>query len=340
MTTEHQSEINPFILLARLRSQAVQMHELNSKIAELEAARSTWSEQRMQLDVQIERYRQVKKEWEWFFDNSLDILCVVGLDGFFLDANKATTALLGLSKEELLTRSFFSLVHPDDMARALAEFKKVSTGSDRINIEVRSMDKNGDWRCISWTTPGFSTETNALYAIGRDITDQKSIERQLLFQVQHDALTKLSNRMMFDQSLRSAISRAERNPAVQVALLIIDLDGFKLINDTHGHSVGDHVLKTIAARYMEIQRKTDVVCRLGGDEFSWLIEGAKPLLIDVLVKKIADVTALPIEMGGLMVRVGCSVGAAVFGDTAHNADALYEQADADMFSVKKINKTA
>jgi diguanylate cyclase (GGDEF)-like protein len=235
----------------------------------------------------------------------------------------------------MLDTSIFSTIHPDDVGRAQADFRKATAGSDRINIELRIRNANTDWRWISWTTPGFSTETDALYAIGRDITSQKALEQELLFQVQHDGLTKLKNRMVFEQAARSAVSRAERNPAVQVALLNIDLDGFKVINDTYGHAAGDLVLKTVAVRFTQLQRVTDIVCRLGGDEFAWILEGAKPLQADALARKITEVVAMPIPYDCVDLSVGCSVGVAMYTDAMAGVDALCEAADAAMYAVKR-----
>lgn len=319
----------------RIAAQACEIASLREQVAALAAARDDETACRAQLALELDDLRESNAEWEWVFENSLDIVCNVGMDGRLQNVNKAMVDLLGVSKETLLSKQFSGYVHPEDFEHAMEQFAKLRAGCENITIEARCLDRNGDWRWISWTTPGFSLHRKNLHAIGRDTTQTKATQSELLFRLQHDPLTKLSNRLVFEQSLHGAISRAERNPTIHVALLMIDLNGFKSVNDTLGHAAGDVVLKAIAQRYGEHQRKTDVVCRLGGDEFAWIVEGPMPLVLDALVLKIREITCIPIAIGERLVQVGCSIGIARFPGAAVDAASLSAEADAAMYDEKR-----
>lgn len=325
-------------ILERLRLQAARMSELDRKIAELERSNAELKCSRDQLAEQLEYYREIKAEWEWFFENSVDMLCVTDTDGRLLSVNKALVQTLGYGREELIAQPFGALVHPDDLEKARTELRRIRVGNDSTNLEVRCLHKNGEWRWISWTCPAITASVKNLYSIGRDVTDSKLTEAELLFRAQHDPLTRLANRAMFDQVLAQAIARTERNPASQVGLLVIDLDGFKEINDRRGHAAGDEVLKTLARRFTEHQRKGDLVCRIGGDEFAWVVEGGSPLSLEPLAARIVELVLEPIDIGGLTLEVGCSIGASTCPGQARDAEMLFNQADAAMYAVKKAGK--
>lgn len=322
----------------RLHRQISKLKELKSKLRELELARAAWDVRQKQLTAQIDAYREIYNEWKWFFEHSPDILVVVDCDGNLHRVNSGTTAVLGWSREALLANSIRQFVHPDDQEKALAELSRINEGKHSLNFETRCRSNSGQWHWISWTTPGRTSTTDKIYAIGRDITERKLNEEELLYRAQHDMLTGLSNRLVFDQALKDALARAERNPAVHVALLLIDLDGFKNVNDEHGHAAGDMVLRTLAKRFLDTKRKTDLVCRLGGDEFAWIMEGPAPLLHTRVAERLVELSSRPVELPDTTVQVGCSVGIAVFPDGAKDVSDLFEKADSALYSVKNNGK--
>jgi diguanylate cyclase (GGDEF)-like protein/PAS domain S-box-containing protein len=322
----------------RLYRQVSKVEQLQGKLRELESIRASWEARQHKLTARIAAYKEICDEWDWFFEHSLDILVVVDRDGNLHRVNSGATVVLGWSKDALLANSIRQFIHPDDQEKALTELSRINEGKHSLNFETRCLSKSGQWHWICWTTPGRTSATEKVYAIGRDITERKLNEEELLYRAQHDILTGLSNRLVFDQALKDAIARAGRNPAVHVALILIDLDGFKKINDRHGHAAGDMVLRTIAKRFLNTKRKTDLVCRLGGDEFAWIMEGPAPLLHAHIAERLVELSSQPVEIPDAMVQVGCSVGIAVFPDGANDANDLFEKADSALYSVKKNGK--
>ncbi|HHQ69089.1 MAG TPA: diguanylate cyclase [Halothiobacillaceae bacterium] len=169
-----------------------------------------------------------------------------------------------------------------------------------------------------------------LIHIFNDITQEKAAHRHLKHQAEHDALTGLLNRFAIINRLEQVISEQR-----EAAILFIDLDRFKVINDTHGHQVGDELLRQVASRMQERLRKTDVIGRLGGDEFLVLLDGhADPKAARTVSQQLVKGLAAPFEIDGLSLNVGCSIGVAIFPRDGLEADELIKKADADMYNAK------
>lgn len=168
-----------------------------------------------------------------------------------------------------------------------------------------------------------------------DITEFHERASRNEFRANHDSLTGQLNRDHFERHLRSAITGA-REVTDRVALLFIDLDDFKLINDTHGHQAGDTVLKVVAYRVRRVVRAEDRVARYGGDEFAVLLyEAGDTRTLASIVGKITHAVAMPINLGHCHVRIGCSIGMAVFPDDAQDLNGLLSHADLRMYDTKR-----
>ncbi len=168
-----------------------------------------------------------------------------------------------------------------------------------------------------------------------DVTEFHERASRNEFRANHDSLTGQLNRDRFERHLRAAISGA-REVTDRIALLFIDLDDFKLINDTHGHQAGDTVLKTVAYRVRRVVRAEDRVARYGGDEFAVLLYEAGDIRsLAAIVAKITHAVALPINLGHCHVRITCSVGLAVFPDDGQDPASLLSQADLRMYTTKR-----
>ncbi len=166
------------------------------------------------------------------------------------------------------------------------------------------------------------------------ITAQKLGEAELLYKAEHDALTGLANRARLDRALGQALARrSERPPAV----LLVDLDGFKAVNDTHGHAAGDALLAHLARRFAACQRKEDLVCRIGGDEFAWLVSADRAADLNALAARIIAAASTPVEFGQLTLSVGCSIGIAIAG-AGEDATTLCTRADKALYAVKRGGK--
>ncbi len=173
-----------------------------------------------------------------------------------------------------------------------------------------------------------------------DITEQKQTESKLNILAHYDALTNLPNRMMFHESLKRRISKARRS-GTKLALMFIDLDNFKTINDTLGHDYGDMLLKEVAARFHKILREEDLVARLGGDEFTVILDDIQDTAYSsVVAQKIIDSLSQPVRMNTETGYIGASIGIAIFPDDTNDIEQLIKDADMAMYKAKTEGKNA
>lgn len=183
-----------------------------------------------------------------------------------------------------------------------------------------------------------ATDGTALQRCLVNAIERSRLENQIADLARQDDLTGLANRGQFHKNLEQALNRAERAGSM-VALLFIDLDGFKLINDTYGHGVGDRLLKGVAERLADCVRKTDTAFRLGGDEFTVICEGLAELdAAAVVAQKVLDALAPPFEFDGYEMSVGGSIGISLFPNCANNAERLIRNADSAMYQAKELGR--
>ncbi len=172
----------------------------------------------------------------------------------------------------------------------------------------------------------------------RDVTERKAAQRRIEFLARHDVLTELPNRALFEDRLDIAMAQGERSGA-RVALLMIDLDGFKAINDTLGHSAGDAVLIEVAARLRACIRPGDTVARLGGDEFVIIIPDSKrAAAADLVAIRVLEALAAPMRLETESRSITCSIGIAVHPDNTADHQSLLRQADAAMYMAKQAGR--
>ena len=288
--------------------------------------------------LELARCRQEIERWEWFFENSVDILCLCGFDGRFRRVNRAFERALGHSREQLLAQPFWDLIHPDDVERSRHEIRSLASGIDTINFENRLRHADGSWRWLSWNCPGARKGDDSVHALGRDITSDKRSAQEILYLAQHDPLTGLGNRALFEQSLALAMARVERAASREMALMLLDLDGFKSINDTHGHGAGDHVLKVVAQRLRDQLRRIDIACRLGGDEFALIVEGFAPIQLERIANKVLALVGEEVSWSEEPLQVSGSLGYVTFPEPARNGGDLLSLADAAMYAAKQAGK--
>jgi len=333
-------QLPPSELLEYLRRQVDKMAELEHKIASLEQDREDLLRVACNVDQRLREYEEIKEGWDWFFTNSLDMLVVHDLDGRLLRVNPAVERLLGYTPEEFMRLPVEDVAHPDDLANVLVHLQEIAAGTDGVDFEARTRHKDGRYRWLAWTTPAPTKDGRAMthtYAIARDVTESRLTQQELLYRAQHDALTGLANRAAFDHEIALALARAERLES-PVSLLLIDLDGFKQVNDTLGHLAGDEVLRTVAARLRAASRKGDMVARLGGDEFACLTTGTPRAALDALAARMLEVVREPVAVGDVQARVGCSIGIATAEGGDGVAARLFEAADRAMYGVKARGK--
>jgi diguanylate cyclase (GGDEF)-like protein/PAS domain S-box-containing protein len=232
--------------------------------------------------------------------------------GLLVDANPALCAMLGRTAEELYGHSVLHLVHPDGVAAAQEAHRNIGSGTSRpMRHETRLTRADGSEVPVQVTASRVEETADGqaahLVMIVEDITERKALEAQLVHRSLHDALTGLPNRLLFQDRLWHALERGHRE-RTPTCVLIMDLDGFKAINDELGHPMGDLVLVAFAERLRSVLRASDTAARLGGDEFSIVCENTEPADADVLADRLRVAVTEPLSLSGTTVSVGISIG--------------------------------
>jgi diguanylate cyclase (GGDEF)-like protein/PAS domain S-box-containing protein len=262
---------------------------------------------------------------EQLFEMMSDLVVVTRPDGGIVLVNRAWEETLGWSEHELVGRSIFELVHPDDepSTRAIAV-----GGEDVANYSNRFRHKDGSWRWLLWSG---RSDGEVWCATAKDVTERLLLERRALC----DELTGLANRALLLDHLRSALARLDRSEHKLVAVLSLDLDGFKLVNDGHGREAGDQTLAEVARRVREVVRETDVVSRLGGDEFVIVAEGlSRDTEALLLAERVVEAVGRDLALSAVPYTLSCSVGIATTPHSASDADVLLREADTAMYRAK------
>src|SRR6202035_1406055 len=262
------------------------------------------------------------------FEMTSDLLATISLDGRFTLLNPAWEQLLGWTLEDLQARPIQEFMHPDDVGQTLELLSAGSEPSAQLeNFTNRYRHRDGSWRWLLWSA---RCDGDTWYAAAKDVTDRMWLERQAL----HDPLTRLPNRLLLMDRTRQALTRLNRSDGV-VALLFVDLDRFKAVNDNLGHDAGARLLIAISERLAELMRDSDTVARLGGDEFVILaqdIDGEHEAL--ALAERVLDALERPVPLGSADVAMLGSVGISVSRDPDADPDDMLREADVAMYRAK------
>ena len=262
-----------------------------------------------------------------FFNLSPDFFIVGDRDGKILTANPAFCERLGYSEPEVLALKLHELTSHQDIYK-LASLGEMSA-VDRVEAPLTTRSGDLCWAAWSFTV----TAEGLIYAVGRDITLQRERRVQLEAIARSDALTSLANRRHFEQCLHHAMNNY-RQDGQAFALLFVDMDNFKPINDDYGHVVGDRVLEVTASRIRCCARDSDVVARYGGDEFAIIVENSVQG-VSHLAERILNAIAEPIHLDGRSIRVSASVGISYPDGQNLEINKLLAKADAAMYSAKR-----
>ena len=266
--------------------------------------------------------------------------------GVLAEVNEALCALLDRTPPELLGRALFDFTHPDDVpaARAACEVRRGQRGPTRHH-ECRLVRPDGQAVAVqvatSWADPP-DVEEPRLVMVIEDIGDRKAAEARLLHRTLHDPLTELPNRVLFEDRLVHALHRGRRQGST-TCLLIIDLDGFKEINDRFGHPSGDAALTHFARRLTAVLRASDTAARLGGDEFAVICEDSRPADARALASRLREVLAEPLAIDGGVVELRFSMGLGSVDGGKDAEDALrqlIDDADRGMYRDKYGRRAA
>ncbi len=317
--------------------------------------------QRRKLAVENERIasqlENSEKMYRYLVDSSPDIIYTLNHDGRITFVNDRVQQLLGFAREELIGKHYSSIVHDEDQERARYAFneRRLDERASR-NVELRLKCRNGNGADRTFSNTLMMIGLNAIgmhapqppgakrpaffgtYGVARDITDRKRAEEVISYQAYHDILTDLPNRMLFKDRLGLAVIQAKRKQT-ELAVMFIDLDRFKLVNDTLGHVKGDELLQQVALRLKDCLRRGDTLARQGGDEFTIVL----PELRDrqdarAIADKFLESLHQSFDLDGHQVHISASIGIAIYPGDGEGIDELLRHADIAMYQVKALGK--
>jgi len=275
------------------------------------------------------------------FRNAAVGMALLAADGLAARVNSRLCDMLGYPEAEVLRRSFPQLLHPDDRPRLLRYLQRTGGAPDHHGVECRYLRADGAaiWCQIASSAIQDESGQVAHYVLQLiDITARKQAEDYLTQLAHYDLLTGIPNRSLFHQRLAQAISQARRHQS-QLALLFVDLDGFKAVNDTMGHAAGDLLLQVVAERITQCVRADDMVARLAGDEFTILLPRIRGTeAAERVARTIVRELARPVVAQERILHVTSSIGVALFPDAGHDVETLLAAADTAMYVAKSRGK--
>jgi diguanylate cyclase (GGDEF)-like protein/PAS domain S-box-containing protein len=314
--------------------------------------------------LQLHRIRRQLAERDQLFqlisENAADMIALVDGDGRRLYNSPAYLRVLGYSTEDLKATSSVEQIHPDDRQRVAQAAEKARLSGHGERMEYRVRHKDGSWRTLESTASPIRDakgKADKLVIVNRDITERKRAEEMLAHNAFHDGLTNLPNRALFLDRLQHALTLSKRHPNYKFAVLLIDVDEFKIVNDSLGHSAGDELLIQIAQRLRESVRRVDTVsrprvaevsgkrahdgnlARLGGDEFTILLDDIRdPIEAVRVAERIQADLATPFVINQEEIVISASIGIASSTSPHTQAEDLVRDADIAMYRAKRAGK--
>src|SRR4030043_1516230 len=278
-----------------------------------------------------ERYRTILEEIQ---DNYFE----ADLNGSLTFVNDAMCRTMGSSKEELIGMNYRVFATKDDVEVVYRDFNRVyHTGETIKGLSYKFVQKNGTVGFGELSISAIKNEEGEVIAfrgIARDVTERKRLEQELADIATHDFLTGLPNRVLLHDRLNVGLEHAKRNDS-NMAVMMLDLDRFKVVNDTLGHSIGDKLLRAVGERLSDIVRKSDTVARVGGDEFLVLLpQIAKIEDATRVAQKILEAFRKPFVIDSYQIRVTTSIGIVIYPEDGEDVDDLLANADTAMYWVK------
>lgn len=292
----------------------------------------------------------------YMVNNSPDIIYLLDQNGRFSFFNKQVEVLLGFSRKELLGKHYSTLIHPEDMEKSRYVFNERRTGQRAArNVELRLLMKDKGSARGALRQSDVHVELNAIgvyknckesqekvflgtYGVVRDISQRKETEKQFHHQLYHDVLTNLPNRSLFQDRLHLALchSRRERQ---SLAVMFLDIDEFKAINDSFGHTLGDRLLQAFSVRLKSCLREGDTLARISGDEFIILLPHVNSRKDSkTIAQKIINEFQEPFKLEHLEITIGVSIGIALSPEDSDSDEELIQKADWAMYYVKQHGK--
>jgi diguanylate cyclase (GGDEF)-like protein/PAS domain S-box-containing protein len=279
-----------------------------------------------------ERLRASEERYRAIVEDQSECIRRFDPDGRLTFVNGALCRLLRQPREHLLGADLLALLPEQDAHPLRRRLWALTRARPTVGYELEVTLPDGSRRWQEWTDRAIFDEAGQIQeyqSVGRDVTERKLAEQQARYLSQHDPLTDLPNRALLEEHLRQAVSQARRDRR-RVAVLLLDLDGFKRVNDTQGHQIGDRLLRAVGQRLRASVRASDVVARLGGDEFAVVLTAIdEPGGAMVSAGKLIEALARPFDLGGEPMLLAASGGAALFPDHADTPVGLIHAAVAD-----------
>ncbi|MDQ3280877.1 MAG: EAL domain-containing protein [Acidobacteriota bacterium] len=274
-------------------------------------------------------------------ENAADGVALVDARGTFVYTGPSTLRVLGYEESELVGRNFGDLVHPEDLETARRNLRLLlGAENTELSGELRLRHASGEFRWIEGTYRNLllNPSVRAIVVNYRDVTDRKQAEETLQHLAYRDTLTDLPNRFLFHDRLEHAIEQARRR-ATGVAIMYLDLDRFKVVNDTLGHTVGDRLLQVGARRLRDVLRADDTIARLGGDEFAVILpEVERGEDAGIIARKLVAALREPIKVDGHELHVTASAGISMYPSDGRDVVTLIKHADAALYRSKELGR--
>jgi diguanylate cyclase (GGDEF)-like protein/PAS domain S-box-containing protein len=287
-----------------------------------------------------QRLRDSAARFQSLVQNATDIISIVDAEGTVRYASPSHQRVLGFDPSEIVGGSGVAHVHPDDLAwlEQVLQDVRCTPGADQ-SFELRVRHRDGSWRTLEMTVVNLLGDPSVAGIVtnARDVTERNALEDQLAHQAFHDPLTGLPNRALFMDRLTHGLARANRS-ADSLVVLYLDLDQFKVINDSLGHKSGDQLLVAVGQRLSACVRPGDTIARLGGDEFTILLDGADLAGAVRVAERILEWLSAPISLDARDVVVGASIGIAPKTSPEDRPDDLLRNADMAMYTAKHGGK--
>jgi diguanylate cyclase (GGDEF)-like protein/PAS domain S-box-containing protein len=288
-----------------------------------------------------EALRASEARFRALVEHSYDGIALIDREGYILYAGPSTERLIGHADRQVLGQKIIEYVFEEDRDRLRRTFATlIATPGESVVTQYRVAHADGAVRWMEGVMTNLLQQAavGAVVANYRDITERKESEIQMAYQAYHDALTDLPNRMLFANRLAMALAHARR-VGEQLGVLFLDLDQFKLINDTLGHTVGDRLLQAVARRLQSAVRTEDSLARVGGDEFTLFLQECRSTQEAVIVaEKLIALLDEPFVVDGHQLYVSASIGISFFPADGETAESLIKAADTAMYRAKELGR--
>ncbi|MDP9190820.1 MAG: EAL domain-containing protein [Acidobacteriota bacterium] len=329
-----QPEAESFDLLAMKDGRRFERYSIGRRVEDIETIR-VWSFRDVTARFSAEAaLRESEIRYRLLFEQNAAGVVVSQLDGTIIDCNQTFAEMVGFSRVELAGRSSASLYANASESDELTMLLRSAGTLNSVEVELRRADNRVVWVLSNLVLVGDAI-TGVVHATVVDISDRKRAEEQIEFHAYHDVLTHLPNRKLFTDRLRHSLTRAKRNNR-PVAVMFIDVDHFKNINDTLGHTAGDELLLEMARRLRECVRDDDTVARLGGDEFTIILSELRhPDDAVGVAQKILEAVQEPLDINGTPIVVSASIGIALYPEDGLDPESLLRNADSAMYRAKE-----